>query len=73
MTKKFNVRNLSLEAQKLYDEIVKDKMHLGDTLTMIDLMFKKFERPSNIDEMPKISGYNHDYLVFTEKLKALDR
>lgn len=48
-------------------------MHLGDPLAMIELMFKQFEVPVSEDRLPKISGYTHDFLIFTEKLKALDQ
>jgi hypothetical protein len=47
-------------------------MHLGDPLAMIELMFKQFEVPVSEDRLPKLSGYTNDFLMFTEKLKALD-
>jgi hypothetical protein len=47
-------------------------MHLGDPMTLLDLMFGKFERPSCKDDVASITGYTHDFLLFTEKLKALD-
>lgn len=45
MIQKFNVKNLSETAQKLYDQIVTEKMHMGDPITLINLMFEQFEKP----------------------------
>ena len=40
MIKKFNVKHLSESAQKVYEEIVTEKMHMGDPIKLINIMFE---------------------------------
>jgi hypothetical protein len=44
MVKQFDKANLSQEAQKVYDDIISEQMHLGEPLDLVHKMFESFER-----------------------------
>lgn len=46
-------------------------MHLGEPLNLINIMFENFERPELRGPPQNLTGYTHDFLLFTEKIKAI--
>lgn len=47
-------------------------MHLGDPLKLIDVIFEQYEKPEHRDKSGSMSNYVHDFMIFTEKLKAIN-
>jgi nitric oxide synthase oxygenase domain/subunit len=64
MIKQFDFKNLNEKAQAVYESIVKEKMHIGDPHTMINMMFERFEQPFIKSTKDVRSNYTHDLLLF---------
>jgi hypothetical protein len=72
MNKEFDFKHLNEKAQKVYSNIVNDKMHIGNPIELINMMFEKFESPDQITSENIRANYTHDLLLFIQKLRAID-
>jgi flagellin-specific chaperone FliS len=73
MNKEFDFKHLNEKAQKVYQNIVNDKMHIGNPIELINMMFEKFESPDQITSENIRANYTHDLLLFIQKLRAIDQ
>lgn len=72
MNKEFNYKNLNEKAQKVYQTIINDKIHIGNPHELINMMFEKFESVEYVNSDNIRANYTHDLLLFIQKLRAID-